>query len=138
MGVENFKFLIGTRGFNDIIDITRQVADLVSRVKERNALVHVYTVGSTVSIITLEYEPGLVQDLPEILDEIAPINRVYHHDEKWHDGNGYAHIRSALLGNGITIPLVEGELMLGQWQQVILIDFDNKARSRQIIVQVIY
>lgn len=138
MAVENFKFVINTQGFTDIIDITRQIANLVSNCKEKNAMVHVFASGSTVAITTIEYEPGLLKDLPEALEEIAPVNKIYHHDERWHDGNGYAHVRSAFLGNSITIPLINGELFLGQWQQVVFIDFDNKPRTRTIVVQVIY
>src|SRR5699024_6977658 len=125
-----------TRGFNDIIDITSKVRDIVSFGKEKNAIVHIYTPGSTVSITTLEYEPGLVKDLPDALEKIAPINKEYEHDKKWHDGNGYAHIRASMIGKSITVPLAAGELELGSWQQIVLIDFDNKSRTRSVIVQI--
>lgn len=137
MPVRNEKFLISTQGFTDIIDITRKVADFVRLGAEKNAVVHVYSPGSTVSITTLEYEPGLVKDLPDALEHIAPVNKVYEHDKQWHDGNGYAHIRAAMIGNAITIPLAAGELELGRWQQIVLIDFDNKPRTRSVIVQIL-
>jgi len=138
MPVRNEKFLLSTRGFTDIIDITRKVVDCIKIGTEKNALVHVYVVGSTAGLTTLEYEPGLVKDLPEALEAIAPINKIYEHDTKWHDGNGYAHVRASIVGNSTMIPLMDGALVLGQWQQVVLIDFDNKARTRTIYVQIVY
>jgi len=137
MPVRNEKFLLSTRGFTDIIDITRKVVDCIKIGTEKNALVHVYVVGSTAGLTTLEYEPGLVKDLPEALEAIAPINKIYEHDTKWHDGNGYAHIRAAMIGQSVTIPYAAGELELGSWQQIVLIDFDNKSRSRNVHVQII-
>jgi secondary thiamine-phosphate synthase enzyme len=137
MTVHNFKFLIHTKGFTDIIDITPQVERMVAASKERNGIVHVFVPGSTVAVSTVEYEPGLLKDLPEALENVAPYGKAYHHDEKWQDGNGYAHIRSAIMGNAITVPLVEHAMVLGQWQQIVLVDFDNKSRSREVIVQVL-
>ena len=147
MGVKNEKFLIQTNGFTDIIDITLNVNDAVKQsVKNakdaggdiKNAVIHIFSPGSTVSITTIEYEPGLIKDIPEILDDLIPAKKAYHHDKTLHDGNGYAHIRAAMLGNGITVPYVNGEMELGTWQQIVLIDFDNKPRTRSIIVQVMY
>lgn len=137
MTVRNEKFLLSTRGFSDIIDITSKVADIVRSGGEKNAIVHVYSPGSTVSITTIEYEPGLVKDFPEALDKIAPVNKNYEHDNKWHDGNAHSHIKASMIGNSITIPLAAGELELGRWQQVVLIDFDNKVRTRSVIVQIL-
>ena len=127
MTVYTEHFLINTHGFTDIIDITEKVKSAVYKhnIKEAN------------SITTIEYEPGLIKDLPAILDEIAPMNKQYHHDDIWHDGNGYAHIRAAMIGSSVTIPLIEGALLLGTWQQIVLIDFDNKPRARNIYVQII-
>ena len=137
MPVRNEKFLLSTKGFNDIIDITSKVADFVRLGGEKNAIVHIYTPGSTVSITTLEYEPGLVKDLPEASEKIAPINKTYEHDKQWHDGNGHAHIRASMIGNSVTVPLAAGQLELGSWQQIVLIDFDNKPRTRSVIVQIL-
>ena len=137
MPVRNEKFLLSTRGFNDIIDITSKVVDIVRTGGEKNAIVHIYSPGSTVSVTTLEYEPGLVKDLPEALENIAPVNKVYEHDKQWHDGNGHAHIRASLMGSSITVPLAAGQLELGNWQQIVLIDFDNKPRTRSVIVQIL-
>lgn len=137
MPVRNEKFLLSTRGFTDIVDITSKVSDIVRFGGEKNAIVHIYSPGSTVSVTTLEYEPGLVKDFPEALENIAPINKVYEHDKQWHDGNGHAHIRAAMIGNSITIPLAAGQLELGNWQQIVLVDFDNKPRTRSVIVQIL-
>lgn len=137
MTVRNEKFLLSTQGFSDIIDITRKVSDIVKQGGEKNAIVHIYSPGSTVAVTTLEYEPGLAKDLPLALEQIAPVNRVYEHDTKWHDGNGFAHIRAAMIGSSLTVPLAGGELELGNWQQIVLIDFDNKPRTRSVIVQIL-
>lgn len=150
MGVKNEKFLIETKGLCDIIDITLKVGDVVKQsakslddgkntpVGVKNAVIHIFSPGSTVSITTIEYEPGLIKDIPEILDELIPANRAYNHDKTWHDGNGHAHLRASIIGNGISVPFINGELELGTWQQIVLIDFDNKPRTRSVIVQIVY
>ncbi|HEY9186593.1 MAG TPA: secondary thiamine-phosphate synthase enzyme YjbQ [Bacteroidota bacterium] len=130
------KFFIKTKGRNDIQDITDKVQSILSEsgVKEGNILCFVS--GSTASLTTIEYEPGLLKDLPEALENIAPMNKIYHHDDTWHDGNGYAHVRASLIGPSLTIPFSKGKLLLGTWQQIILIDFDNRSRERAVIVQI--
>ena len=138
MTIINERFTIHTKGFTDIIDITNNVKNAVYRHSLQNATVCIYVAGSTVSITNMEYESGLLKDLPEALDRIAPVDKEYHHDEMWHDGNGYAHVRAAIVGNSTMIPLIDGALHLGQWQQVLLIDFDNKARARKVNVQILY
>lgn len=137
MTLINEKFTVHTKGNCDIVDITNDVKNMVYRHSLQNAVVYVYVAGSTVSITNIEYEPGLVKDLPEVLDRIAPVDKEYHHDEMWHDGNGYAHIRASIVGNSTMVPLLEGALHLGQWQQIVLIDFDNKARTRTVHVQIL-
>ena len=97
----------------------------------------VFIGGSTAGITTIEYEPGLLQDLPEAFEKIAPTNKTYHHDQAWGDGNGMAHVRAAILGSSETIPISKGRLMTGTWQQVVLIDFDNRPRTRDVVVQLI-
>ncbi len=134
MSIKIEKFTISTKGFDDIIDISSKVQGIVSGFDIVNGIVNVFVVASTASVITLEYEPGLVVDLPEVLNNIVPVNRVYEHDKKWHDGNGYSHLRATLLGNSISVPVCEGKLELGNWQQIVLIDFDNKPRIREIVV----
>ena len=138
MTVINEKFTVHTKGNTQIIDITRQVQNAVYRHNLQNAVVHVYVAGSTVSLTNIEFEPGLLKDLPEALEKFAPIDTEYHQDETWHDGNGYAHVRASIVGNNTMVPLMEGALQLGQWQQIVLIDFDNKARTRTVYVQIVY
>ncbi len=138
MTVINGKFSVNTKGNTDIVDITQQVKHLVYSHSLQNAAVHVYVAGSTVSVTNIEFEPGLLVDLPEALEKIAPVDKDYHHDATWHDGNGYAHIRAAIVGNSTYIPLIDGALQLGQWQQVVLVDYDNKPRNRTVYVQIIY
>ncbi len=138
MTVLNEKFTIHTKGNTQIVDITRQVQNAVYKHNLANAVVFVYVAGSTVSVTNIEYEPGLLKDLPEALDKIAPVDAEYHHDETWHDGNGYAHVRASIIGNSTMVPLIEGALQLGQWQQIVLVDFDNKARTRVVHVQILY
>ena len=138
MPVINDHFIIHTQGNNDIINITKHVQNCVYKHELKDGLVCVSIQGSTSAVTTIEYESGLVQDLKEALDKIAPAGVEYHHDEIWHDGNGYAHVRAALVGSSVNIALVGGLLNLGTWQQVVLLDFDNKERSRNITVQIVY
>ncbi len=136
MSVKTFEFSVSTKGRTDIIDITAQVQKIVneSGISEGNALV--FVPGSTAGITTIEYEPGLLKDYPEFLEKIIPSNIRYHHDDTWHDGNGHSHVRAALQGASFTVPFTNGSLLLGTWQQIILIDFDNRSRNRRIIVQI--
>lgn len=138
MPIINEHFEIKTRGNNDIIDITKHIQNCVYKHELKDGLVCVSIQGSTSAVTTIEYEDGLVKDLKEALDRIAPSGAEYHHDEIWHDGNGYAHVRSALVGSSVNIALVDGLLNLGTWQQVVLLDFDNKERLRNITVQIVY
>ena len=138
MTVINESFVINTRGNTDIINITKHVQNCVYKHELKDGLVCVSIQGSTSGVTTIEYEDGLIKDLREALEKIAPSGTNYHHDEIWHDGNGYAHIRSALIGTSVCIALKDGLLNLGTWQQVIFLDFDNKERSRNITVQIIY
>ena len=131
------KYSVNTRGNCDIINITDRVQELISRNKLSIGNATVFIVGSTASISTIEYEPGLQKDLPQILDKLIPSNQKYHHNDTWGDHNGHAHLRSTLFGCSQTIPFQKGDLLLGTWQQIILIDFDDKPRIRQVIVQLI-
>jgi secondary thiamine-phosphate synthase enzyme len=124
-----------TQGETEIVDVTPQIAALVTKHGLRHGQVLVFVVGSTAGITTVEYEPGLVRDLPEAFERLAPRRADYHHEESWHDGNGYAHVRASLLGCSLAIPVENGALLLGTWQQVVLIDFDNRPRRRELVVQ---
>lgn len=118
-----------------MVDITSQVTAVVEKhgFQEGNALV--FVVGSTAGLTTIEYEPGLVKDFPALSEKLAPQNAPYHHEETWHDGNGHSHVRASLLGPSLTIPFSGGKLLLGTWQQILLVDFDNRPRKREIVVQ---
>lgn len=124
---------IATRGGSQIVDVTGEFQAFLKAVKARQGIATVSVVGSTAGITTMEYEPGLVRDIPEMLDKLAPEGR-YHHDDTWHDGNGHSHLRSSLIGTSQTFPVLAGQAALGTWQQVVLIDFDNRARKRKVIL----
>jgi secondary thiamine-phosphate synthase enzyme len=130
------QFSVSTRGFNDILDITPQLRSLCAQSSIREGVANLFVAGSTAALSTIEYEPGAVQDLKDALERIAPMGARYKHNEAWHDGNGYAHLRAALMKPSLAIPIVGGELVLGTWQQVILIDFDNRPRQRTIYAQI--
>ena len=135
MDIHSEQVEIRTKGFTDIINITNAVHRFVSKNKCREGQLLVFINGSTAAVSTIEYEPGLLQDLPELLEKYIPMGSHYHHDDTWHDGNGYAHLRSTLIGTSMTIPVINGRVVLGTWQQIILIDFDNKPRVRQVVLQ---
>ena len=130
------KIKLATKGFNHIIDITPTLHEYIESTKLSDGNILVFVPGSTGGLTTIEYEPGLLRDIPEMFEKVAPMDTRYHHDDTWHDGNGYAHVRSALLGPSITIPIENGRMQLGTWQQVVFIDFDKKSRQRQLHVQI--
>jgi len=130
------EFNISTKGFNDIINLTDQVEVIVAKSKIKNGLVLVFVPHQTCAVSVLEYESGLIKDLKEALEKIAPQQADYQHNQKWGDGNGYAHIRASFLKPDLTVPLENGKLVLGTWQQIILIDFDNQPRQRRIVIKI--
>ncbi len=128
---------ISTQGHNDIVDVTSQAGEVLGRSGLQDGQLTVFISGSTAGVTTIEYEPGLVKDLPEALEKVAPMGVRYHHDATWGDGNGYAHVRAALVRASLTIPFVDGRLLLGTWQQIVVLDFDNRSRHRKIVVQLV-
>ncbi len=128
---------IQTRGNCDIIDITGYVSDAVRDSGINAGTVTVFVAHSTCGVTTVEYEPGLVSDLKDLFNRVAPQDIPYAHDKRWGDGNGHSHARASLIGGSLVIPFTDGRLILGTWQQVILIDFDNQARAREVIFQMI-
>ncbi len=128
---------ISTKGFCDIIDITPQVQHIFRNPMIANGLVTIFCPGSTGSVTTIEYETGALKDLKDALERIAPTDIPYAHDERWDDGNGFAHVRAALMKPSLSVPVVNGRLTLGTWQQIVFIDFDNRERHRDILVQII-
>ena len=131
------KFKVSTKGFTDIIDITDEVFDIVRKSKIKDGICLISSPGSTCGITTMEYESGLIEDLKKVLEKIAPMSKDYEHCKKWGDCNGYAHIRSALMKPFLAVPIEDGKLVLGTWQQITLIDFDNRPREREIMVKIV-
>jgi len=131
------RIQIQTKGDCDIIDITAHIARELSQCDLGTGTVTVFVAHSTCGISTVEYEPGLVEDLTAMFDRIAPRGIPYGHDRRWGDGNGHAHVRASLIGSSLVIPFTNSQLTLGTWQQVILLDFDNRPRNREIILQII-
>jgi secondary thiamine-phosphate synthase enzyme len=131
------KFRISTQGHCDVIDITRQVAGAVSASKVRLGIVNVAGKGSTLAVTTIEYEPGAVSDLRRALERVAPENDNYAHNARWGDHNGFAHLRSALIGTSASFPVRDGALEIGTWQQIVLCDFDDRPREREVMVTVL-
>ena len=125
-----------SRGTGTVLDLTGEVAAAVGRSGIHGGTVTVFVPGSTGGITTVEFEDGLVQDLDEMFQRLAPHGPEYHHDARWGDGNGFSHCRASLLGPSLTVPIVQGELTLGTWQQIVFLDFDNRQRQRRIVVQV--
>ena len=121
----------------DIIDMTTQLSTIVKESKIKNGTLTIFVSGSTAAVTTIEYEPGLVHDFPEMLSRIVPKEIEYEHDNTWHDGNGHSHVRSSLIGPSITIPIISGKLTLGTWQQVVLLEMDTRSRNRTVVLQII-
>ena len=128
---------LSTKGFGDILDITDHVDAMINRSKIQNGLVTVFCPGSTGAVTTIEYESGVLRDLQRAIEKIVPSDIPYEHDRRWGDGNGFSHVRAALMKPSLSIPMVRGRLALGTWQQIVFIDFDNRRRERNILVQVI-
>ena len=137
MTVITQKTQIKTKGENHMIDITRQTSKALEESKLKDGIVTVFVSGSTAAITTIEYESGLTQDFPRMLSRIAPNDIEYEHDNAWHDGNGHSHVRASLIGPSLTIPFKDGNLMLGTWQQIVLLETDTRHRERNIILQII-
>ena len=138
MPVETHRINVATQGNNQVLNLTDELSRAIDHGSILDGTVTVFVVGSTGGITTTEYEPGLVKrDLRVAFEKIAPEDGTYLHEQTWHDDNGHSHVRASLLGPSLTVPLVQGRLTLGTWQQIILIDFDTRPRNREIIVQVL-
>lgn len=134
--VKTYRLLLKTEGKNEIIDITSKLKEYLFKSEIKDGSLLVFVQGSTGALSTIEYEPGLIKDLPEFMEKIIPEKKYYYHNETWGDGNGYSHLRATLMGPSLTIPFENKNLLLGTWQQVIFIEFDNKPHRREIIVQI--
>ena len=131
------RISLSTNGRTDIIDITDDVQNLLTSLGLSEGNVTLFVSGSTGGLTTIEYEPGLLRDYPEFFEKLIPSTKRYHHDDTWHDGNGHSHLRASLQGASLVVPFSGGRLLLGTWQQIIFIDFDNRPRHREIIAQFI-
>ncbi|MFZ1728560.1 MAG: secondary thiamine-phosphate synthase enzyme YjbQ [Bacteroidota bacterium] len=135
MTIINDSLSIDTRGDSDMIDLTDRLSLLLQKHKLKTGQIVVFVPGSTAGLTTIEYEPGLKKDFSLLMERLIPRNARYFHEETWNDGNGHSHVRASLIGPNITIPFGQGKLLLGTWQQVVLIDYDNRPRSRELVVQ---
>jgi secondary thiamine-phosphate synthase enzyme len=127
---------VNSEGEGDLINITDQITRIVEQSKILDGIITVFVSGSTAAVTTIEYEPGLKHDFPQMLSRVAPSNIEYEHDNTWHDGNGHSHVRASLVGPSLTIPFTNSSLLLGTWQQIVLMEMDTRARRRSIIAQI--
>ena len=137
MTIHSATFSLRTQGFNDVRDLTPQVQNHLRRTGISKGTVTIFVPGSTAAITTIEYEDGAIDDLKKAVERLAPANMQYNHDARWGDGNGFSHVRAALLGPSLSVPVINGDLQLGTWQQIVLVDCDNRARNREVIVQIV-
>jgi len=124
-----------TEGFNDMNDLTGLVEKRLMANRLKDGIVNIFVPGSTGGVTTIEYEPGLVEDFSRLMEKLAPSNIPYNHDKRWGDGNGFSHVRAALIGPSMNVPFSDGKLSLGTWQQIVFVDFDNRARTRTVLLQ---
>jgi secondary thiamine-phosphate synthase enzyme len=135
--VQSDSVSLRTRHEGEIVDITDKIQAIVADGKIRNGAAFLFVPGATAALTTLEYEPGLLMDLPDMLERIAPRTTRYAHEKQWHDGNGHSHVRASLMGPDLTVPIRERRLMLGTWQQIVFLELDIRPRDRTVIVQLI-
>jgi len=137
MKVVSERISLKTKGEVDMVDITAEVMGVVENRQIENGVATVFVPGSTAAVTTIEYEPGLLADFPSMLEKVAPRDVVYEHEKRWHDGNGHSHVRASLIGPSLAVPIKDGKLTLGTWQQLVLVELDTRSRSRELIVQII-
>jgi secondary thiamine-phosphate synthase enzyme len=137
MNVVTKRIHVDSKGEADLVDLTEDVEKAVQESKLQGGVVTLFVQGSTGALTTMEYEEGLLKDLPIALERIAPKKAVYQHEQRWHDGNGHSHVRASLIGPSISIPFVTGRLTLGTWQQIVFVELDTRSRSREIVAQII-
>ena len=137
MAVKTLSFNLEARGYTDVIDITRRVEEGVKKSGISSGTVTVFIPGSTAAVTTIEYESGAIADFKKVIERIAPQDIHYDHDARWGDGNGFSHIRASLLGPSLSVPFSSSKLLLGTWQQIVFVDFDNRPRRREVILQIV-
>lgn len=136
MKIRAQKLVEKTKGFCDIIDLTAKVQERIQKEKVQRGLATLFVTGSTAALTTIEYEPGLIEDMKELVERFIPSNKRYHHDDRWGDDNGFSHLRASVFGPSLNIPIESGRLALGTWQQIVLLDFDNRPRTREVMLQI--
>jgi len=136
MAVHTSSIALSAQGFSDVLDLTDRVREIVSRSSVSEGSVTLFVPGSTAGITTIEFESGVIEDLKDAIERLVPQDISYAHNARWGDGNGFSHVRAALMGPSLTVPFSKRELLLGTWQQIVLVDFDNRPRKREIVVQV--
>ena len=137
MATYSAEIQIETQGEPDIIDVTTHVRNHVKKSEIHSGIIMVFCTGSTAAVTTIEFEPGLLKDLPQAMERFAPSDAVYEHHLRWQDGNGHSHIRAAIIGPSLAIPIIDGAMPLGTWQQIVILELDVRPRSRRIIVQAV-
>ncbi len=137
MTTANGSIALKTSARDEVVDITEKVRDIVSKSKIKEGLACVFVAGSTAAVTTVEHEPGLVADMKDAMDRLYPKSIEYEHHRRWGDGNGHSHVRASFVGPSLTVPIVDGDLKLGTWQQIVFLEFDNKPRTRDITVQIV-
>jgi secondary thiamine-phosphate synthase enzyme len=135
--VHQYRMSVPTRGYRHMQDITQKVAECVDASGVRTGVVHLFNIGSTAALGTIEFEPGLQGDFPAMLDRLIPPSREYEHEQTWHDGNGHSHLQASLLGASLSLPIANGCAVLGTWQQIFHLECDNKPRNREIVVTIL-
>ncbi len=131
------QIVVTTKGHGDMHDITEEIARAVNASRVQTGIVHIFNTGSTAAVGTIEFEPGLRRDMPAILDKLIPPSREYGHEQAWHDGNGHSHLQATLLGPSLTVPISDGKLVLGTWQQIFHLECDVRGRQRTLVVTVL-
>ncbi|HYC11677.1 MAG TPA: secondary thiamine-phosphate synthase enzyme YjbQ [Nitrososphaerales archaeon] len=137
MAVVTKELDVASKGENDVVDLTEDVRKAVRESSTKAGIVTVFVSGSTAAVTTMEFEPGLAKDFPEMLERVSPRRREYEHQKTWNDGNGHSHVKAALVGPSLTVPFMKGELAVGKWQQVVMVELDIRPRRRKVIVQIV-
>lgn len=137
MAVVTRELHVASRGENDVVDLTEEVQNAVKEAGLSNGVVTVFVPGSTAALTTMEFEPGLVKDFPDMLERVSPRNGEYEHQKTWSDNNGHSHVKAALVGPSLTVPFVKGNLTLGTWQQIVFVELDIRPRTRKIVLQIV-
>jgi len=137
MTISTNSIKIHSKGENDLIDLTQHISEFVKKSGVSKGIITIFVSGSTGSITTIEYEPGLIKDFPEMLRRIAPDDLDYGHEKMWHDGNGHSHVKASLVGPSLVVPFFDGKLCLGRWQQIVFVELDTRARNRDLILQIL-